>query len=87
MQDIRTLLRYHYAEQYNKREVARFLQLSPGTARNYPRRAESTWLSRPLPKHLTDEALGALLFPDLDSTPDRPQPDWKEVDQQLAGRA
>ena len=84
MQDIRTLLRYYYAEQYSKREVARYLQLSPGTVRNYLQRAASAGLTWPLPEHLTDAALEALLFPDLDSTPDRPQPDWKEVHQQLA---
>ena len=45
MQDIRTLLRYYYGEQYSKREVARYLQMSPGTVRNYLQRAASAGLT------------------------------------------
>ena len=84
MQDIRTLLRHYHGEQSSKREVARLLQLSPGTVRNYLRRAAAAGLSWPLPERLTDDELEALLFPHSGSISSRPQPDWKQVHQQLS---
>lgn len=84
MQDIRALLRYYYDERLSKREVARVLQLSPGTVRNYLQRAEAAGISWPLPQDLTDAALEALLFPDSDRDPVRPQPDWTQVQKQLS---
>lgn len=84
MQDIRTLLRHYDGEQSSKREVARLLQLSPGTVRNYLRRAEAAGLSWPLPERLTDEELEALLFPHSGPISCRPQPDRNQVHQQLS---
>ncbi|MCY3629044.1 MAG: IS21 family transposase [Bacteroidetes bacterium] len=84
MQDIRTLLRHYYGEQSGKREVARLLQLSPGTVRNYLRRAEAAGLSWPLPEHLSDAELEALLFPHSEPTSSRPQPVWNQVHHQLS---
>lgn len=84
MQDIRVLLRYYYDERLSKREVARVLQLSPGTVRNYLQRAEVAGISWPLPQDLTDAALEALLFLDSDRDPVRPQPDWAQVQKQLS---
>ena len=84
MQDIRTLLRHYYGEHSSKREVARLLQLSPGTVRNYLRRASAAGLSWPLPEHLTDAELEALLFPHSGCISSRPQPDWTQVHQQLS---
>ena len=45
MQDPRTLLRYYYGEQSSQRDIARLLQLSPGTVRNYLRRTATAGLS------------------------------------------
>ncbi len=84
MQAIRTILRYYHAEQYSQREIARLLNLSSGTVRNYLRRAESAGLSWPLPAELTDQALEARLFPTQTPSSKRPQPDWQEVHKQLA---
>ena len=86
MQDIRILLRHYYGERSSQREVARLLQLSPGTVRNYLRRAETAGLSWPSPEHLTDEALEALLFPHSGSISCYPQPDWNQVHQQLSSK-
>ena len=84
MQDTRALLRHYYGEQSSQREIARLLQLSPGTVRNYLRRAAAAGLSWPLPERLTDEALEALLFLHSGSISSRPQPDWNQVHQQLS---
>lgn len=84
MHDIRTLLRHYYGEQSSKREVARLLQLSPGTVRNYLRRAAAAGLTWPLPESLTDAKLEALLFPHSGGVASRPQPDWPQVHQQLS---
>ena len=84
MHDIRTLLRHYYGEQSSKREVARLLRLSPGTVRNYLRRATAAGLRWPLPESLTDAELEALLFPHSGPISSRPQPDWREVHQELS---
>ena len=63
MKQIRDVLRYRHKDGCSKRQIATYLQLSPGTVRNYLRRAETAGLSWPLPSDLNDEALSALLFP------------------------
>jgi len=82
MQDLRTLFRYYYEEQYSKRKIALSLGVSVTTVCNYLRRLEQAQITWPLPESLTDEELEAMLFPD--SGPIRPQPDWKEVRERLA---
>ena len=84
MRRIRDLLRYHYDEGRSQREIAKYLQLSPGTVRNYLARARAAELSWPLPNELTDAELEVLLFPEPASLSHRPQPDWEEVSKQLA---
>ena len=84
MQDIRRILCYYYGKRYSKRQIATYLGVSPGTVRNYLRRAEAAGLCWPVSEDLTDAALASLLFPARDPSPGRPQPDWPEVHQQLA---
>lgn len=84
MQKIRDTLRYYHEKGLSKRKIATLLGLSPGTIRNYLRRAEQAHLSWPLPEDLTDAALEALLFPASKSSPTRPHPDWNAVHRQLS---
>lgn len=84
MHDVRTILRHYYGEKSSQREVARLLQLSPGTVRNYLRRAAAAKLSWPLPEELTDGDLEALLFPHSEGKKSRSQPDWTQVHQDLS---
>ncbi len=73
-----------YDEDCSKRQIAGYLQISPGTVRNYLRRAEAAGVSRPLPAEYTDETLEALLFPRNPFPSDRPQPDWTDLNRQLS---
>jgi len=84
MRTIRDVLRYYYAERCSKRQIAGHLHLSPGTVRNYLRRAEAAGVSWPLPEAYTDETLEALLFPSDQFSSDRPQPNWTEFNRQLS---
>lgn len=84
MRTIRNVLRYYYGEHSSKREIAGYLGLSPGTVRNYLRRAEDAGVSWPLAEDLTDAALEALLFPATKCPSARPQPDWAEIHKQLS---
>ncbi len=84
MKTIRDVLRYYYDERRSKRQIAGYLQISPGTVRNYLRRAEAAGVSWPLPEAYTDETLEALLFPRDQVSSDRPQPDWTELNRQLS---
>ncbi|MDE2731194.1 MAG: hypothetical protein OXM02_11240 [Bacteroidota bacterium] len=84
MRKIQDLLRYHHDEGCSQSEIANHLQLSPGTVRNYLACAKAAELNWPLPDELTDTELEVLLFLDPASQSLRPQPDWEDVDRQLA---
>ena len=84
MRKILAVLRCYYGESYSKRKTAQYLGLSPATVRNYISRAKQAGLVWPLPEGMTEEVLEALLFPSDDSSPCRPQPDWKDVHRQLS---
>ena len=84
MKTIRDVLHYYYEERCSKRQIAGYLQISPGTVRNYLRRAEAAGVSWPLLEEYTDETLEALLFPSDQVSSDRPQPDWTELNRQLS---
>ena len=84
MRTIRDVLHYYYDERCSKRQIAGYLHISPGTVRNYLRRAEAAGVSWPLLEEYTDETLEALLFPSDQVSSDRPQPDWTELNRQLS---
>ena len=63
MRTIRDVLHYYYDERCSKRQIAGYLHISPGTVRNYLRRAEAAGVFWPLLEEYTDETLEALLFP------------------------
>ncbi len=85
MKQIRDVLRYRHKDGCSNRQIASYLQLSPGTVRNYLRRAEAAGLRWPLPSDLNDEALWALLFPPK-VLPERAQPNWPIIHKQLSQR-
>ena len=84
MKIIRDVLHHHYGDGCSKRQAAVHLGLSPGTVRNYLRRAAEAGVSWPLPEGLTDEALEALLFPAKKFPSGRPKPDWAAIHTQLS---
>ena len=84
MRRIRDVLRYHYGEGNSQRLTARYAQLSAKTVRNYLACAKEAGLTWPLLDGLTDEELEVLLFPEPASIVRRPQPDWEDVENQLA---
>ena len=84
MRKILEVLRCYYGESYSKRKIAQYVGLSPATVRNYLRRADEAGPTWPLPEAMTESSLESLLFPGDDSSGTRPQPDWKEIHQQLS---
>ena len=85
MKHIRDVLHYRHKDGCSKRQIASYLQLSPGTVRNYLRRAVAVGLSWPLSSDLNDEALSALLLPPR-VLPDRAQPNWAMIHRRLSLR-
>ena len=87
MRLIREVLRHYHEKGSSKRRIATDLLLSPGTVRNYLRRAAEVGLTWPLPDNLTDVDLEGLLFPTGNTiSVDRPLPDWAEISKQLSWR-
>jgi len=87
MRRIRDLLRYYYGEGHSQRLTARCVELlSCAAVQNYLARAKVAGLTWPLPDGLTDEELEVLLFPEPVSMAGHPQPDWADVENQLADK-
>ena len=81
MRRIRDVLRLKFAQGLSERAIAASLGLGKGSVGAYVRRARGAGLSWPLPQGLDDDSLELLLFPDAPMDPDRPVPDWSEVDR------
>lgn len=84
MRKIRSVLRYHFGEDYSIRKTARYSLLSFSMARDYVLRAKQAGLGWPLPEGMTDAELSSRLF--LDSTvsnPRHPAPDWEVIHKTL----
>ncbi len=85
MRRIRDVLRLKYAQRLSERAIAASLGLGKGTVGAYLSRARQAGLGWPLPDALDDDGLELLLFPASPTVPDpeRPVPDWAEVDREL----
>jgi len=85
MRRIRDVLRLKYAQGLSARAIAASLGLGKGTVGVYLSRARHAGLGWPLPQELDDDGLELLLFPASPSVPDpdRPVPDWADVDREL----
>ena len=85
MRRIRDVLRLKYAQGLSERAIAASLGLGKGTVGVYLSRARHAGLGWPLPQELDDDGLELLLFPASPSVPDpdRPVPDWADVDREL----
>jgi transposase len=85
MRRIRELLRLKHVNGLSSRLIAASLGISKGAVGGYLQRALAAGLSWPLPDGLTDTALERLLFPGPQSptAPERPEPTWAVVDQEL----
>ena len=87
MRKIRDVLRLHGHAHLSRRQIARSLGLAHSTVCDYLYRAQAAGLSWPLPDELNEAALERLLFPKpAPSRRARPQPNWAEVDRELASR-
>jgi transposase len=88
MRRIRDVLRLRFAQGLSERAIAASLGLGKGSVGTYLRRARDAGLAWPLPDGLDDDSLELLLFPNASdvSDPDRPVPDWAEIDKELRRR-
>ena len=85
MRRIRDVLRLKYAHGLSERAIAASLGLGKGTVGACVGRARKADLTWPLPDTLSDDDLELLLFPASPTVPDpeRPMPDWAQVDREL----
>lgn len=85
MRRIRDVLRLKYGQGLSERQVAASLALSKTSVGTYLRRARQAGLRWPLPAGLDDDGLELLLFPAPPTVPapDRPVPDWADIDREL----
>ncbi|MDR5655555.1 sigma factor-like helix-turn-helix DNA-binding protein, partial [Ruixingdingia sedimenti] len=88
MRRIRDVLRLRFAQGLSERAIAASLGLGKGSVGTYLCRARDAGLAWPLPDGLDDDSLELLLFPNASdvSDPDRPVPDWAEIDKELRRR-
>ena len=86
MRKIKEVLRLRWEVGLGRRQTGRICSISHNTVAEYEQRAQEAGLSWPLPEHLDDQALAALLFPSPTlpvSTHPRPVPDWSELHEEL----
>jgi transposase len=85
MRKIKEVLRLRYEAGLGHRQIARSCSLGLGTVYDYLRRAEAAGLKWPLPEGWDDDRLESTLFgrPRHNSEPQRPQPDFASIHQQL----
>ncbi len=88
MRRIRDVLRLKFAQGLSERAIAASLGLGKGSVGAYLRRAREAGLSWPLPDDLDDDSLELLLFLASPTVPDpnRPVPEWSEIDKELRRR-
>lgn len=87
MRKIKEVLRLRFELKLGKRPIARSCGIGVGTVHDYLERAEAAGISWPLPGELSEEELEAKLFGNRSvparALPERPQPDWKAIHEQL----
>ena len=84
MRKVHLALRLHFAAELGIRAVARSINASPSTVREYIRRAEAAGLSWPLPEGMDERVLEARLFPPSPrARGGRPLPEWAKVHREL----
>ena len=85
MRKSREALRLHFVAAMSIRAIARSLNSSPSTVREYLRRAEAAGLDWSGIELLDEAALERRLFPapGVAAEPQRPLPDWAHIHQEL----
>jgi transposase len=87
MRKIKEVLRLRFELGLGQRQVARSCAMGLSTVHDYLARAAAAGISWPLPARLSEEELEAKLFGKQPVTakaaPERPQPDWKAIHEQL----
>lgn len=84
MRKIKEILRLKYELGLGLREIARSVHASPSTVHGLLGRVETARLPWPLPENLDNEQLEQLLYPsDPGQENQRPEPDWKQIHQEL----
>ena len=83
MRKIKEVLRLHYDEGESNREIARRIQISPGSVSHYLSRAKSSGLAWPLPDDWTEDKLYAALFPSANTESIYPLPDFAKIHKEL----
>lgn len=84
MRKIREILRLYHELKLGKKQIAKACSVSPSTVVEYVRKAEAAGLNWPLPEHMDDTAIEALLFPvEAPKLTDRPLPAMAELRKEL----
>lgn len=84
MRKIREILRLYYELKLGKKQIAKACSVSSSTVVEYVRKAEAAGLNWPMPEHLDDTAIEALLFPsETPKLTDRPLPAMSELRKEL----
>lgn len=84
MRKIHLVLRLFFEAQLSIRAIARSIQASPSTVRDYIHRAKAAGLTWPLPGELDERSLEAQLFPGQGAPKSIvPLPDWPQVHTEL----
>lgn len=88
MRKAKEVLRLRFELGLGQRQIARSCGMGLGTVHEYLQRATAAGISWPLPEGWDEEELEAKLFGDAvvsepKSQPQRPQPDWKAIHEQL----
>jgi transposase len=85
MRKVKEILRLRFECQMSTRRIAASLAISLGSVHEYLSRARAADLAWPLPHHMTEEDLEALLFPAAGATSlqGKPLPDWKRIEHEL----
>jgi transposase len=87
MRKIKEVLRLRFELGLGKRPIARSCGIGLSTVHEYLERAAAAGIGWPLPEGLSEETLEAKLFGNqptaAKAVPERPQPDWKTIHEQL----
>lgn len=87
MRKIREILRLYHELRLGKKPISRACSVSPSTVVEYVRKAEAAGLTWPLPEHLDDAAIEALLFPsETPKLTNRPLPVMAELRKELQSK-
>jgi len=82
---IKEVLRLHYEKSFSTRQIAKSLEISRSTIRDYLDRAQRAGLGWPLPSELDEASLEHQLFPSLHAVPQekRQMPSPEYLHQEL----